>query len=130
MGMTRGFWVALIGVLVWTCAGTAQAQMQAGGAVTKLGRGVANVLTGWVEIPKRMYETSQLQGTAAGLTWGLLRGLGYGFVRTAAGFYETFTFPFPAPPNYVSVIAPEYVFVEEGPPVASTSGYPVTAPRR
>ncbi|MBI4354099.1 MAG: exosortase system-associated protein, TIGR04073 family, partial [Candidatus Omnitrophica bacterium] len=66
-----------------------------------------------VEIPKRISETSNVQGMAAGLTWGLLRGLGYGFVRTAAGFYEVFTFPVAAPPNYEPVIQPEYVFVEE-----------------
>ena len=119
MNTRRGFWVVLIGALLWVCAGTAEAQMQPGGAVNKLGRGVVNVFTGWVEIPKRMYETSQLQGTAAGFTWGLLRGLGYGFIRTAAGLYETFTFPFPAPPDYAPVISPEFVFMESGPPVAS-----------
>ena len=93
---------------------TVHAQMQASGSVTKLGRGIINVFTGWVEIPKRIYETSQSQGAAAGWTWGLLRGVGRGFVRTVAGFYEFFTFPFPAPPGYVSVIEPEYVFVDEG----------------
>ena len=122
MGTARGLWVVLVGVVLWLFAGTAEAQMQPGGAVMKLGRGLANVFTGWVEIPKRIYETSQLQGTAAGVTWGLLRGLGYGFIRTAAGVYETFTFPFPAPPNYAPVISPEYVFLENGPPVASESG--------
>lgn len=85
----------------------------AGGPTTKLGRGIANVITGWVEIPKRITETSQTQGVAAGITWGLLRGFGYGFVRTAAGFYEFFTFPFSAPPDYEPVIQPEYVFMEE-----------------
>lgn len=119
MNTKRGFWVALIGALLWVGAGTAEAQMQPGGAVSKLGRGVVNVFTGWVEIPKRMYETSQLQGAAAGFTWGLLRGLGYGFIRTAAGLYETLTFPFPAPPDYAPVLKPEFVFMESGPPVAS-----------
>lgn len=80
---------------------------------TKLGRGLANIITGWVEIPKRIAETSNTEGMAAGLTWGLLRGMGHGFVRTAAGFYEFFTFPFPAPPDYEPVIQPEYVFLEE-----------------
>jgi len=95
--------------------------MRAGGAMGKLGRGAINILTGWVEIPKRAYETGQSQGAAAGWTWGVLRGLGHGFVRTAAGFYELVTFPFPAPPDYAPVIQPEYVFTE---PV------PASAPRR
>ena len=94
----------------------AQAEMQPGGAVSKLGRGIINVFTGWVEIPKRVIETSQASGTAAGWTWGLLRGLGHGFVRTAAGLYEVFTFPFPAPPDYQPVIQPEFVFLQETEP--------------
>ena len=87
--------------------------MEAGKAVTKLGRGAVNLFTGWVEIPKRIQETSIQSGAAAGWTWGLLRGLGHGFIRTAAGAYELVTFPFPAPPNYEPVIQPEYVFTDE-----------------
>ena len=87
--------------------------MDAGKAFTKLTRGFVNIVTGWVEVPKRIHETSQESGAAAGFTWGLLRGLGHGFIRTSAGFYEFFTFPFPAPPGYESVIQPEYVFTSE-----------------
>ena len=83
------------------------------GAGTKLVRGAANLVTGWVEIPKRMHETSQRSGAFAGFTWGLVRGLGRGFVRTAGGAYEVITFPFPAPPHYRSVIQPEYVFLPD-----------------
>ena len=89
--------------------------MEAGHAFTKLTRGFVNIITGWVEVPKRIQETSQVSGAAAGFTWGLLRGFGHGFIRTAAGFYEFFTFPFPAPPGYESVIQPEYVFTEPAP---------------
>lgn len=81
-------------------------------AFTKLTRGAVNVLTGWVEIPKRIQETSQDAGAFAGFTWGLLRGIGHGFIRTTAGGYEVLTFPFPAPPDYEPVIQPEYIFSE------------------
>ena len=84
-------------------------------ALTKLTRGLVNVITGWVEIPKRVHETSQASGAAAGWTFGLLRGFGYGFIRTTAGAYEVVTFPFPAPPGYRPVIQPEYVFVCDSP---------------
>ena len=107
----------LVAVLV-VFAGTALASaepMEAGKAFTKLTRGGVNILTGWVEVPKWIQETSQTSGPWAGFTWGLIRGLGHGFVRTAAGFYELFTFPFPAPPGYESVIQPEYVFSAESP---------------
>ena len=86
--------------------------MESGKAMTKLLRGTVNICTGWVEIPKRVNETSRTSGTAAGLTWGVLRGFGYGFIRTAAGLYEVVTFPFPAPPGYAPVIQPEYIFSE------------------
>ena len=99
--------------LIFTIVQPAEAQMDGGRALLKFTRGFVNIVTGWVEIPKRIYETSQTAGTAAGFTWGTLRGIGYGFVRTMAGLYELFTFPFPAPPNYEPVILPEYVFIEE-----------------
>ncbi len=104
-----------------TCAGPAWAEpMEAGKAFTKLTRGFVNLITGWVEIPKRIQETTQTSGAAAGFTWGLLRGLGHGFIRTAARTYEFVTFPFPAPPGYESVIQPEYVFTGES---ADSSGH-------
>lgn len=84
--------------------------MDGGKSFTKLTRGAINTFTGWVEIPKRIQQTSQISGALAGFSWGLIRGLGYGFVRTAAGLYEAFTFPFPAPPGYEPVIQPEYVY--------------------
>ena len=103
-----GFLAAFLTLATTALAGAEP--MEAGKAFTKLTRGGINIVTGWVEIPKRISETSQESGTAAGFTWGLLRGIGHGFIRTAAGFYELFTFPFPAPPGYVPVIQPEYVF--------------------
>ena len=110
-------------VMLCQIPAVAHADMQPGGAVSKLGRGVINVFTGWVEIPKRVIETSQASGTAAGWTWGLLRGVGHGFVRTAAGFYEVFTFPFPAPPDYQPVIQPEFVFLQETAPAPPRERY-------
>ncbi|MBI4343072.1 MAG: exosortase system-associated protein, TIGR04073 family [Candidatus Omnitrophica bacterium] len=105
-------WIAAVLVLGLTAPASAET-MDAGNAITKLGRGAVNLATGWVEIPKRIQETSVESGTAAGWTWGLLRGLGYGFIRTVAGAYEIVTFPFPAPPHYEPVIQPEYVFTDE-----------------
>ena len=123
MRIGRAVGMMVIGAIV-ACQmpAMARAEMQPGGAVSKLGRGIINVFTGWVEIPKRVIETSHSSGAAAGWTWGLLRGFGHGFVRTAAGLYEVFTFPVPQPADYASVIHPEYVFVDEGlelPPATS-----------
>lgn len=82
-------------------------------AFVKFLRGMVNVVTGWVEIPKRVHETSRTSGPGSGFTFGFVRGLGYGFIRTVGGAYEMATFLFPAPPDYRPVMRPEYVFVCE-----------------
>ena len=108
-------WIAAVAMLV-TVLGGARASaepMDAGKAFTKFTRGFINIVTGWVEIPKRVQETSYNSGAAAGYTWGILRGIGHGFIRTLAGCYELLTFPFPAPPGYEPVIQPEYIFTNE-----------------
>ncbi len=84
--------------------------------MTKLLRGGVNLVTGWVEIPKRMQETTQRSGAAAGWTWGLTRGIGYGFIRSAGGLYELVTFPFPAPADYQPLMRPEFVFQADAAP--------------
>ena len=77
---------------------------------TKLGRGVANTLTGWVELPKNIYSTSVEQNAFSGMTLGLAKGAGMTLVRTGAGIYEIATFPFALPENYKPILEPEYVF--------------------
>ncbi len=106
----------LLAWCAWSPAAAADGPAEGGTIIKKLLRGATNTLTGWVEIPRRVQETSQESGTGAGFTWGLVRGLGHGFFRTTAGLYELITFPFPAPPGYVPVIQPEFVFDSEPAP--------------
>ena len=77
---------------------------------TKLGRGVANTLTGWVELPKNIYDTSVQDNAFTGMTLGLAKGAAMTLVRTGAGIYEIATFPFPLPEDYRPILEPEYVF--------------------
>ena len=77
---------------------------------TKLGRGVANTLTGWIELPKNIYNTGTESNAFAGVTLGLARGVGMTVVRTAAGIYDVVTFPFPLPQDYKPILQPEYAF--------------------
>ncbi|MBN3037974.1 MAG: exosortase system-associated protein, TIGR04073 family, partial [Candidatus Omnitrophica bacterium] len=53
----------------------------------KLGRGLANTLTGFVEIPKKVILISKNDNPLIGLTWGFVKGTGVGLLRTAAGVY-------------------------------------------
>ena len=78
----------------------------------KLLRGCANLMTGWVELPKNIYDTSVEENVLSGLTMGLAKGIGMTIVRTGAGVYETVTFPFPIPEDYQPVLEPEFVFSE------------------
>jgi putative exosortase-associated protein (TIGR04073 family) len=80
--------------------------------IRKLGRGLANSVTGLVEIPKNVILMSKNDNPALGLTWGWVKGAAVGLLRTAAGIYETVTFPIPAPADYEPMISPEFVFEE------------------
>ena len=75
----------------------------------KLGRGLVNILTGWVELPKNIYQTSTESNFFSGITVGLVKGLGMTVVRTGAGIYDTATFPFSLPQGYKPILEPEYV---------------------
>ena len=77
--------------------------------VTKLFRGIVNAATGWIEIPKQISITWQANGPGVGMTWGLIKGLGFAVARSVAGGYEIATFPMPIPEGYRPIMHPEYV---------------------
>lgn len=84
-------------------------------APKKLERGLVNIITGWVELPKNIYQTSKETNILAGVTIGLAKGLGMTVVRTGAGIYDTATFPFPLPKEYKPLLEPEYVMQDVEP---------------
>ena len=104
----KGLIIMLVMVMVMALATASYAQDPA----KKLGRGLANILTGWIELPKNIYDTSVEDNPLAGLTIGLAKGVGMTIVRTGAGIYEVVTFPFPIPEDYGPVLEPEFVFSE------------------
>ena len=84
------------------------------GPVRKLGRGVANVVTGVAELPLQMERTAKQEGPLAGATVGTLYGVGKTLARTLAGGFETVTFLFPSPQvGYAPIIEPEYLSLED-----------------
>jgi putative exosortase-associated protein (TIGR04073 family) len=78
----------------------------------KLGRGVTNVLTCWVEWPRNVAIEWEKTDPATGLILGTVKGFGWGFARFATGIYETFTFPFPVPEGYEPMLEPEFVVTD------------------
>jgi len=77
-------------------------------AVTKLGNGLGNTLTGWMEVPRKISEISTEQNAFAGITIGTLQGAVYGLGRTAAGVVDTATFV--VPPYDKPIMEPNYQF--------------------
>lgn len=75
----------------------------------KLVRGVTNVATSLVEVPKQSYLMVRDRGNI-GYVVGPLKGMGMAFYRLFAGVTETVLFPVPQPGYYDSMIYPEYVW--------------------
>ena len=83
------------------------------GMANKLARGVANLATGWLELPKQIYLTSKEEGLAKGLTVGPLKGVGMTLVRTFSGAGETLTFYIAYPGFFDPFFDPSYVWQQE-----------------
>lgn len=82
--------------------------------IHKAGRGLTNVVTCWLEIPKGIHLGTQEENPVAGAALGVLRGGWLGVTRLAVGAYEALTFPLPYPRGYASpyegLELPDYVW--------------------
>ena len=102
--------VVVLLALVMAVGQPAFAEQDTGRLVaTKLFRGMANAATGWMEIPKHISLTWRQSGPGTGMTWGLVKGIGYAIARSVAGGFEIATFPIPVPEDYRPIMQPEYV---------------------
>lgn len=80
--------------------------------LTKLGRGLSNVLLGWAEIPVTFDEKLK-QGKPLGYLVGVVPVLGTtrAFLRTGTGVFEMVTFPVSdLEVNFEPILEPEYIF--------------------
>jgi len=79
----------------------------------KFARGFVNAVTGWAELPKQVYLKTRQGPAVIGTVRGVVEGVGMGFARTTAGFYDIATFPLPLPWHYEPLFEPEYVWQSE-----------------
>ncbi len=111
--------VMIIGLLMAGMASPACAAQEETGSlvVSKLFRGIANAATGWMEIFKQSSLVWQESGPGIGLSWGVVKGLGYAIARSVGGAYEIVTFPVPIPEGYRTIMHPEFVLsdIEQNP---------------
>jgi len=84
-----------------------------GGMSNKLVRGLTNITTGWLEIPKQICLTTKEEGLAKGLSVGFVKGIGMTVVRTVSGAGEAVTFPVAYPGFYDPFFEPGYVWERE-----------------
>ncbi len=77
-------------------------------ALRKLGRGVAGVIYGILEVPGNMVQEGRVHGPLYGATVGLLLGTGKMVARIPVGVFEVVTSPFAVPPGYEPILEPEY----------------------
>ena len=97
--MGRRSAVALVvAVGVWGFGANAWAQ----DPIHKAGRGLVNVLTGWIEIPKQLHLGTQEENPVTGVAFGLVKGVGLAVLRLGVGAYEAVTFPLPYPKVFAS----------------------------
>ena len=93
--------VLAILVAAWSAFGLAH-QAWAQDPIHKIGRGVVNVLTGWIELPKQISLGKQEDNPVVGIGRGLVKGAGLTILRSGVGIYEVLTFPFPIPKHFAS----------------------------
>ncbi|MBN1902687.1 exosortase system-associated protein, TIGR04073 family [Candidatus Sumerlaeota bacterium] len=75
----------------------------------KLGRGVVNIFTGWIEIPKNIAIEWKKSDPFSGFFIGFFKGLAWTWGRTLCGVYDVITFPLPIPEHYAPLMEPEFI---------------------
>ncbi len=92
-----------------------QAETVVGKMSVKFVRGIANMATCIVELPKQTYLTVRDQG-GVGYVVGPLKGIGMTIIRALGGAAETALFLVPQPGYYDPVLDPAYVWQGWEPP--------------
>ncbi len=77
-------------------------------ATRKLGRGLAGLTLGILELPGNVTQDWRNDGPLSGLTVGLIMGIVKVPARTLVGTYEVLTSPFPLPAGYEPLLTPEF----------------------
>ncbi|HJQ84759.1 MAG TPA: exosortase system-associated protein, TIGR04073 family [Candidatus Binatia bacterium] len=77
-------------------------------ALDKLGRGLAAMTTGFLELPGNIVAENRDHGATAAATIGVAKGIGMIPVRELVGVYDFVTSPIPLPDDYEPLIHPEY----------------------
>jgi putative exosortase-associated protein (TIGR04073 family) len=94
MSFTKSFIV--VGIVLFAVAFSSDT-FAASGPLEKLGRGVANIAFGPLEILIRPYDVNQEKGAIPAWTYGVFKGVVYVVARECVGVVDVVTFPMPLP---------------------------------
>ena len=72
----------------------------------KLGRGLGNVATGWLEVPATIERLYHEEDAATTIISGAFIGFFKAIGRTLVGGFETITFLLPIPVDYAPILPP------------------------
>ena len=78
----------------------------------KLGRGIVNDLTFWMELPIAWVDYFDQRDPFTAIVWGTPEGIVKSANRGWGGVYETVFFAIPSPRYYKPLLDPETVFEE------------------
>lgn len=92
----------------------------------KLWRGVINVATSPIEVPKQLYTTTRDMGVPGPFV-GVFKGAFMTLYRAVGGAVEAATFPAPVPGDYAPMLEPAYIWQGWG-PKPSPRTEPLTIP--
>jgi len=95
--------ITLILVLILGISFTGYAQ---DGAGAKLGRGLTNIATSWLELPAQVYVTAETHDPLVAAIYGPVKGAVFIGLRLLSGLYDLVTFPADSEP----LMEPEFVF--------------------
>ena len=109
--MRRAVIVLFLVVTSWVVqTGRVYAEEAMDKSVRKLGRGLMNVATGWLELPMQLSSGMSETGGVEGFFLGLGKGAVWTVFREGAGAIETATFFIPVPEDYGPLMQPSTVF--------------------
>jgi len=114
LGMAVCAAVLVVGVASASAAGmideTTGGPSYVSGSLGKLGRGIANIATCPIELPRTIEKVSLKDGYVAGATVGILQGVWRTVLRGVVGVFEVVTFPAEIPEGFKPLITPEFAF--------------------
>ena len=115
MRNSRRGWVGVVGLVLLTVGLAAPAWAEptsshVDGALSKLGRGVANIATSPLELLRTPTLVSQRDGYLAGMSIGVVQGAWRTIQRAVVGIFEVVTFYAEVPTNFGPIMKPEFVW--------------------